>query len=161
MKSLMRQSKRWGAIQRIDRALVRIRRSQTKRTIGRLMERELGKCFSIAQSVVVDALDDLSAFAGEKPSVGMVAEYLGIDPSRASRLVADAIRGGYVKRVASQNDGRRTGLELTAAGGKLLMTASRFRKRIFSKAMAGWSDHERDEFARLLTKFTESHSQLR
>jgi len=156
IESLMRHSKRGAAIQRIDRAMVRIRRSQTKRTIGRLMERELVERFSVAQSVVADALDDLSAIDGEKPSVGMLAEYLGVDPSRASRLVADAIREGYVKRVASQSDGRRAGLELTGAGRKLLGTASRFRKRIFSKVMAGWSDHDCDEFARLLTKFTES-----
>jgi DNA-binding MarR family transcriptional regulator len=61
-----------------------------------------------------------------------------------------------VRRVASQDDGRSTGLELTEAGRKLLKSASRFRQQIFSKAMAGWSDDECDAFARLLIKFTES-----
>jgi DNA-binding MarR family transcriptional regulator len=156
MNSAMKSRKRRSAILQVDRAMVRIRRSQTKRTIGRQMEREMGARFKMAHSVVVDALDDLSAMAGEKPSIRMVGEYLGVDPSRASRLVADAVRGGYVRRVASQNDGRSTGLELTSAGRKLLKTAGRFRQQMFSNAMAGWSDDDCDEFARLLIRFTES-----
>ena len=70
---------------------------------------------------------------GEQPSADMVAEYFAVDPSGASRMVADALRGGYVRRVASQTDGRRMFLELTDNGRKLLRTASRFRKRFLSK----------------------------
>jgi DNA-binding MarR family transcriptional regulator len=141
--------------------MVRIRRSQTRRTIGRLMERELGTRFNIAHSFVVDALDETNGVPGNEPSVGMVAERLGVDPSRASRMVADAIRGGYVRRVASQSDGRRMGLELTGAGRKLLRTTSRFRRHFFSKEMASWPDRDCVEFARLLTKFTEPPQNMR
>jgi DNA-binding MarR family transcriptional regulator len=141
--------------------MVRIRRSQTRRTIGRLIERELGTRFNMAHSFVVDALDEARSSLAEEPSVGMVAKYLGVDPSRASRMVADALRGGYVRRVASQADGRRMSLELTVAGRKLLRTASRFRRHFFSKEMASWSDHECVEFARLLTKFTEPPHNMR
>jgi DNA-binding MarR family transcriptional regulator len=143
------------AILRIERAMVRIRRSQTRRSIGRLMERELGTKFNMTHSFVVDALDEACEIPGEKPSVGTLAEYLGVDPSRASRMVAEAIRGGYLRRVASQADGRRTYLELTRAGRKLLNTASRFRRRLFSRAMTSWSEHDCAEFARLLTNFIE------
>jgi DNA-binding MarR family transcriptional regulator len=135
--------------------MVRIRRSQTKRTIGRLMQRELGTRFNMAHGFVVDALAETEGGPGNEPSVGMVAEHLGVDPSRASRMVADAVRGGYVRRVASQVDGRRMGLELTGAGRKLLKTTSSFRRRVFSKAMASWPETDYAEFARLLTKFTE------
>src|SRR3984893_11890991 len=151
----MTPSTRRDALSQIERAMVRIRRSQTRRTIGRLMERELGTRFNIAHSFVVDALDETNGVPGNEPSVGMVAERLGVDPSRASRMVADAIRGGYVRRVASQSDGRRMGLELTGAGRKLLRTTSRFRRHFFSKEMASWPDRDCVEFARLLTKFTE------
>jgi DNA-binding MarR family transcriptional regulator len=151
---MTRHNTRMAAILRIDRAMVRIRRSQTRRTIGRLMERELGTRFDMAHSFVVDALDEARSSVGEEPSVGTVAEYLGVDPSRASRMVADALRGGYVKRVASQADGRRMHLELTGAGRKLLRTASRFRRHFFSKAMESWPHRDCVEFARLLTKFT-------
>jgi len=151
----MTPSHREDALARIERAMVRIRRSQTRRTIGRLMERELGIRFNMAHSFVVDALDEAKRDPGNEPSVGMVAEHLGVDPSRASRMVADAIRGGYVRRVASQVDGRRMCLELTVAGRKLLKTIGSFRRKIFSKVMASWSESDCAEFARLLTKFTE------
>jgi DNA-binding MarR family transcriptional regulator len=109
----------------------------------------------MAHSFVVDALDETNGVPGNEPSVGMVAERIGVDPSRASRMVADAIRGGYVRRAASQVDGRRICLELTGAGRKLLKTASSFRRHFFSKVMASWSESDCAEFARLLTKFTE------
>src|ERR1700722_15360155 len=151
----MRPNKRRDALSQIGRAVVHIRRSQTRRTIGRVMERELGIRFNMAHSSVVDALDETNELHGNEPSVGVVAEHLGVDPSRASRMVADAIRGGYVRRVASQVDGRRMGLELTGAGRKLLKTTSSFRRRVFSKVMASWPETDCTEFARLLTKFTE------
>lgn len=151
----MIRTTRRDALSQIERAMVRIRRSQTRRTIGRLMQRELGTRFNMAHSFVVDALAETEGRPGNEPSVGMVAEHLGVDPSRASRMVADAIRGGYVRRVASQVDGRRMGLELTGAGRKLLKTTSSFRRRVFSKVMASWPETDCAEFARLLTKFTE------
>jgi DNA-binding MarR family transcriptional regulator len=158
---MRRRNARRAAILRIDRAMVRIRRSQTRRTIGRLMERELDTRFNMAHSFVVDALDEALTSLGEEPSVGTVAEYLGVDPSRASRMVADALRAGYVRRVASQADGRRMSLELTDAGRKLLRRASRFRRRLFSKEMASWPDRDCVEFARLLTKFTQAPRRMR
>jgi len=151
----MTRTTRRDALSQIERAMVRIRRSQTRRTIGRLMQRDLGTRFNLAHSFVVDALAETEGGPGNEPSVGMVAEHLGVDPSRASRMVADAIRGGYVRRVASQVDGRRMGLELTGAGRKLLKTTSSFRRRVFSKVMANWPETDCAEFARLLTKFTE------
>ena len=151
----MTRATRRDALSQIERAMVRIRRSQTRRAIGRLMERQLGTLFNIDHSFVVDALEDTRDVPGNEPSVGTVAEHLGVDPSRASRMVADAVRGGYVRRVASQADGRRACLELTAAGRKLLRTISSFRKRVFSNVMASWSESECAEFARLLAKFVE------
>jgi len=157
----MTRNSRRAAILRIDRAMVRIRRSQTRRTIGRLIEHELGTRFNMSHSFVVDALDEARSILGKEPSVGIVAEYLSVDPSRASRMVADALRGGYVRRVASQADGRRMCLELTGAGRKLLRTASGFRRHFFSKQIASWPDHDCVEFARLLTKFTEPGQNMR
>src|ERR1700693_1272112 len=151
----MTPNTRGDALSQIERAMVRIRRSQTRRTIGRVMERELGIRFNMTHSFVVDALDETNGVPGDEPAVGMVAEHLGVDPSRASRMVADAIRAGYVRRVASQVDGHRVRLELTGAGRKLLKTTSSFRRHFFSKVMAGWSENDCAEFARLLTKFTQ------
>ena len=53
---------------------------------------------------------------GEEVTVGLIAERLGIDPSRASRVVAEVVDRGYARRVASQSDARRICLELTPQG---------------------------------------------
>jgi DNA-binding MarR family transcriptional regulator len=156
----------------IDRAMRRIRRSQTRRSQIRLAARtdnpgiNFGTAAGTAGTAgtecgtnpalvsVVDAVDEGPPAAGEQVTVGLVAERLGIDPSRASRLVAASIQSGHLVRVASQRDGRRIGLELTGAGREVLEATQRFRYAMFAKAMHDWTDDERTEFARLLTRFT-------
>jgi DNA-binding MarR family transcriptional regulator len=145
---------RKNALSTIDRAMVRIRRSQSRRTIVRLMQRELGQRLNLAHIFVADALDEMCENSNEQPSVGKMAERLDIDPSRASRVVAGAIRAGFVKRIASQLDGRRAHLELTDNGRRALAATRRFRIMFFSKLMANWSDHDCAEFAKLLIRFT-------
>lgn len=140
----------------LDRAMLRIRRSQTRRSLHRLAARG-GECpadpFVIA---VADAVDEGPPCPGGEVGVGLVAERLGIDPSRASRLVAAAIDAGHVRRVASQRDGRRIGLELTEAGREALDAAQRFRQAMLGKAMRGWTERERAEFVRLFGRFTDA-----
>jgi DNA-binding MarR family transcriptional regulator len=140
----------------IERAMMRIRRSQTRRTLGRLATRDLGQNVDLAQLDVVLAVDEGPARPGEELTVGLVAERLGIDPSRASRMVAGAIRAGWLRRVASQADGRRIHLELTEAGREIAQAAHRSRQALYDRLMRDWSERDRGELARLLTKFTEA-----
>jgi DNA-binding MarR family transcriptional regulator len=70
-------------------------------------------------------------------------------------VVTSAIHAGYVERVASQSDGRRVGLRLTDAGRALAASAHCVRQKAFGEAMDGWTDDERRDFARLLTRFVE------
>jgi DNA-binding MarR family transcriptional regulator len=90
-------------------------------------------------------------------SVGLVATRLGVDASRGSRIVAEAVKSGYVRRVASQEDGRRIHLELTPAGRSVVEATRRTRQEHFAKAMCDWSDAERAEFARLLARFVDAY----
>jgi DNA-binding MarR family transcriptional regulator len=93
-------------------------------------------------------------------TVGGVAEQLGIDPSAASRMVSDLITHGYLERLASQRDGRRTVLRLTQQGVAL---RDRFRsqhRQAFEYITRDWPEHERLEFARLLYKYAEATSAL-
>jgi DNA-binding MarR family transcriptional regulator len=151
-----RTKNRLDALNRIDRAMVRIRRSQSRRTIGRLMQRQLGQNLNFGNIFVADALDELAESGVEQPTVGTIAERLGIEPSRVSRMVTDAIVAGIVKRHASQLDGRRAHLELTKDGRKALATVRRFRITFFSQIVSDWSDQDCVEFAALLTRFTDS-----
>ncbi len=145
-----------AALAMIERAAVRMRRSVSKRTLGKLMQRELGSQFDMSVGFVVDVVDEGAEQPGQEVTVGMVADRVGVDPSRASRLVAEAVRGGYVMRVASQADGRSSRLELTDAGREVVEMTRRFRQDYFDHRMADWSEHDRAEFARLFAKFTES-----
>lgn len=140
----------------VERSMVRLRRSMTRHTIGRRMARELDVPFDMALIGVVDAVEMGPDESGAEVTVGAVGARLGIDPTRASRVVSAAIEGGYVRRAASQADGRRSVLELTDAGRELAATARRARRRYFDEAMRGWSEEDRGAFARLLARFVDA-----
>lgn len=143
------------ALAAIERAFVRMRRAMSRRNLGARMVRELGGGVELSHLGVVDAVEEGPDADGGAVTVGMVAERLGIDPSRASRVVASAIQAGHVERVASQADGRRVGLRLTDAGRALAQSAHHLRQRAFAEAMEGWSDADKRDFARLLSRFVE------
>lgn len=145
-----------GAVADVESAMVRLRRSMTRHTIGRRMARDLEVPFDMALIGVVDAVAQGTEESGAEVTVGEVGERLGIDPSRASRVVSAAIEGGYVRRMASQADGRRSVLELTDAGHALVASARRTRQRFFDEAMRGWTEEERRTFARLLGRFVDA-----
>jgi DNA-binding MarR family transcriptional regulator len=137
----------------IELAMNRIRRSQTRHSLAR---RAGGSDVDHAVLGVVDAVDQGPVAGADEVSVREVADRLGIDPSRASRLASSAIEAGWVRRVASQADGRRTGLVLTDKGAELIEVAHRTRQSYYAELMAGWPAKDRVEFARLLLRFTES-----
>jgi DNA-binding MarR family transcriptional regulator len=136
--------------------MLRIRRSHTRRSQSKLAARTERCSGDHGLIAVVDAVDEGPPEPGEAVTVGLVAERMGIDPSRASRLVGSAIESGHLVRVASQRDGRRIGLELTAAGRQTAEAARQFRQAMFATAMHDWTDDERAEFARLLARFTDA-----
>jgi hypothetical protein len=78
---------------------------------------------------------------------------MAIDPSRASRMAAKAIRAGYAKRLASQDDGRRTCLALTKKGEEFDDAIRGLRLRYFASHMKGWPEEDCKTFARLLSRF--------
>jgi DNA-binding MarR family transcriptional regulator len=143
-------------LEAIERAMLRIRRSVTRRELGRGMAGVLSGESDLSQLFAVDAVDEATEQAERPVTVGTVAERLGVDPSRASRLVARAVQAGYLKRVASQADGRQSLLELTDAGRDVVQQMHAYRQAQFELAMRDWSPHDRAEFARLLARFTGS-----
>ncbi|MGO4648073.1 MarR family winged helix-turn-helix transcriptional regulator [Nocardia sp. 2YAB30] len=94
-------------------------------------------------------------------TVGMVAEILGVDPSVASRMVSDNIKAGYLLRAASQQDGRRTVLELSPEGVALMDRFRKHQRDAYDYITADWADDERLEFARLMLKYVDSLAGLK
>lgn len=138
----------------IERAMVRIRRSQTRRSLAKTQVAAAERPADLTVLGVVDAVEQGPPEPGGEVTVGMVGDRLGIDPSRASRVVAAAITSGTVRRVASQDDGRRIGLELTDRGRDLAREAHETRRALYDRLMRDWPERDRTEFARLLTAFT-------
>lgn len=129
--------------------MVAIRRRQRRRTLaaGRQQESVL------PVSAAVTELVDLVEAAGRPCTVTSLGRDLGIDQPRASKLAAHAVDAGLLCRAADQQDGRRSPLELTAAGRDYLDQVHQYRRARFGQAMTGWTDTERATFARLLTEF--------
>ncbi len=65
-------------------------------------------------------------------------------------------RARYVSRVASQSDGRRVHLELTAAGNGFVKYAHRYRQDLIRRAMEDWTESDRGQLAVLLARFTDA-----
>ncbi|MFI6922117.1 MarR family winged helix-turn-helix transcriptional regulator [Nonomuraea spiralis] len=129
----------------IERAMVAIRRRQSRRALARQQG---------ATGPEYEVLDVIEG-AGGQVTVSAVAEALSVDQPRASRLVAAAVTAGLVRREADQADGRRAWLVLTEDGVAALAQARQARQAAFATATACWSAAERAEFARLLTRFVQ------
>ena len=142
---------------KIETALFHIRRVWAKPEILRKLREQgpSGRPVQTSSLLLVHAIAQLSTI-GSDVTVGAVAEQLGIDPSTASRLVGHAIDAGFVARRPSPQDARRANLQLTDSGGRLKSIADRFRRAYLAELLSGWSDAERAEFARLLTRFTDA-----
>ena len=143
-------------VKAVERAMVAIRRSQTRRALTRLAEERDDA--GVVGGSAVDVLDAIEAAeqAGTPVTVSGVGAALNVDQPRASKLVAAAVQAGLVRREADQADGRRALLVRTERGTSLSEELHRFRRSIFATAMSDWTDADRAAFARLLTRFVES-----
>jgi len=83
--------------------------------------------------------------APEEPTVGLLAEEMAVDPSRASRIASDLVDRGYLVRAVSQADGRRSVLELTDKARGM---------RLFND----WTTDEIVTFARLFARYRDGMS---
>jgi DNA-binding MarR family transcriptional regulator len=146
------------AVAAIDAVMHKVRRSIQRRDFGRRVLAKLDGDLDVAH------LDTISAIAhnpvwsdvakDEEVTVGLIAERLGIDPSRASRLSADVVERGYARRVASQADARRICLELTEKGERFVAAVRRNKWELFAGALGQWSEQELVVFAALLDRFS-------
>lgn len=134
--------------------MVAIRRSQTRRSLGRLAPPDGRKPIDPTLFGVLDAIEARD----RECAVSDVAAALGVDQPRASRLVLRATEEGWITRRTDPSDARRTLLALTDEGQEEVDRAHRFRQEVFARVMADWTDADRTEFARLITAFVTSYA---
>ncbi|MFF6776111.1 MarR family winged helix-turn-helix transcriptional regulator [Streptomyces sp. NPDC012637] len=147
----MQEEEQREALVAVERAMVAIRRSQTRRSLGRLAPADGGRAVDPTLFGVLDAVEGRDGSC----SVTDVATALGVDQPRASRLVLRAVEEGWVSRRPDPSDARRALLALTADGREQVDRTHRFRQRVFARVMADWPDADRLAFARLLTAFVD------
>lgn len=89
-------------------------------------------------------------------TVGEIADAVGVDQPRASRLVQQAVEAGLVRREADPDDARRTRVAATDAGRAIVRGFRGERRDAIDSALGGFTDAERAELARLLTKLADA-----
>ncbi|OCC03409.1 MarR family transcriptional regulator [Labrys sp. WJW] len=144
------------AVAAIDAVMQQMRRSIQRRDLGRLLLARVEPLLEVSHldAIIAIALNPIvSASPQDEVTVGVIAERLGIDPSRASRICADIVERGYAFRVASQLDARRICLKLTAKGERFVSAVRQTKWRIFADSLARWDEQELVTFAALLERF--------
>ncbi|GLY68377.1 MarR family winged helix-turn-helix transcriptional regulator [Amycolatopsis taiwanensis] len=143
----------------IESAVVALRRAQKRRTLARLSERRgerTGHHAELPDSVfeLLDVIESATE-RGDTLTITEAAAVLDVDQPRSSRLAAQALDGGLLRREADQHDGRRSLLALTPEGRDVLTEIREFRRRVIAEVTAGWAVEDRAALARLLTRFVQ------
>lgn len=91
----------------------------------------------------------------ERPGLGVtdLAAAIGVDQPRASRLVQDATDAGLIIRKPDPRDGRRSVVELSAAGRDHLTRAVAERLAVVEAGLTGFSAADTAALANLLERF--------
>lgn len=144
-------------IRDIERAMSRIARSMGRRDLGRQIERALGSRVDVSFLQAIGAVDELTG-GDEAPTIKDIARFLDVHHSRASRLVRDAIRSGFLMRLASQEDARKSPLALSEKGREIAGAIHAARARHFAARLHDFSRSDRRDLARLLEKFVKTDS---
>lgn len=89
-------------------------------------------------------------------SVGDIAEAIGVDQPRASRLVAQGVELGLVRREADIADARRIRIALTEKGAAMVQRIRGMQGAAVREALVDFSDAERQQLARLLERLADA-----
>ena len=99
----------------------------------------------------------MTRIADEGPQrLGAFATAFGLDPSTITRQVQALEKAGLAFRTADPADRRASILDLTSEGKDVLEHTRSARRQKLEETLTDWSDQEREDFSRLLTKFNES-----
>jgi DNA-binding MarR family transcriptional regulator len=111
-----------------------------------------GRMAGLARLRMLEAL----VAASHPLSVSEIGEAIGVDQPRASRLVQQAVELDLVRREADPDDARRTRIALTDEGRGFARSVRGERRAALGSALDGFTDDERAELVRLLTKLADA-----
>lgn len=138
----------------ISRSMGRWRLLIGRRVIARLALSNVAPGLEITHLDVLDAV--WRAQAEGEVTVGTIADFMKIDPSRASRIVADMVTRGALRREASQADARRIIVVMTELGNKLMLEVKAVKRALIESIIADWPEEDIAAFSHLFDKFVTS-----
>lgn len=142
----------------IDAILQGWRRRMLKRELGQQAIRALGLDIEQPELDVLVAVwapvKEFGAKPGQETMVSTIAQRLDIDPSRASRLVSALIDKGLLRRAVSQQDARRTVVELSEPGRDLIRAVRSYKFLLMGEFLSDWTAEEIAAFLPLLARFS-------
>lgn len=143
----------------VDAELFHMMRSMVKGELPAQLMREIGTELELAQFQALTAVLRIQSGMARQDSreatIGHVAAEMNVDPSRASRLVAELIAQGYLSREVSQEDARRSVLEPLPKAQKLLADFRDMKWQKMMQVFQGWTEAEILDFSRLFLCFRE------
>jgi DNA-binding MarR family transcriptional regulator len=145
-----------GDLERLDDALLRLRRLWSTPPPALVLETGDGTQVTLSSVLVVEACARIGGDVG----VGDIARFLEVEHSTASRLVDRAVRAGLVTRGPSAADARRVALSLTPAGEGLRERAVGFRLAWLWRVVGTWSPAEVAALAVGLSRFADAVAQV-
>jgi DNA-binding MarR family transcriptional regulator len=96
----------------------------------------------------------------EQPTVGRLAELLGVSRQAASKLADEMVRRGYLLRSVDATDRRRSLLRLSAKGRRVRKRAAAESNAIEAELRADAGDRAVDGLRRALLAFIEREGAL-
>jgi len=141
----------------IGQVMTRMRLLIGRRLIGRLAIQNIAPDLELSHLDVLDAVRRAET-AGEV-TVGAIAEILRVDPSRASRIVAEMVTRGVLRRKASQADARRIVVVMTALGHRLVSEIQAQKHAVVQGIVADWPAADIEAFATLFDRFISGFEQ--
>jgi DNA-binding MarR family transcriptional regulator len=89
-----------------------------------------------------------------------LAGAMNLDHSTVSRHLAHLEESGFIDRAPDPVDGRAHLVAVSATGRELADQVIATRVRHLEQVIDTWSDNDRDDLSRLLTRFTDDYSAL-
>jgi DNA-binding MarR family transcriptional regulator len=139
----------------VERALVRIRRDQQARRLQRQTgegEQVPGSAADGARFRYLDALDE----ATEGMAISEIAEAIGVDRPRASRLTIQLLDDELIERDTNPSDSRYALIRLTVRGREIVNAMHESRRHAVAEATAAFTPEETRTFAALLERFVDA-----
>ena len=88
-------------------------------------------------------------------SIRDVAEYLAVEHSTASRLVATVVAAGLLSKSSAADDQRRCTLVLTEVGRKELLAVTERRRALVAETVSDWPEPDVDSLVTFLDRLAE------